>query len=405
MNMIKKELIRKALLKGDGVVRLAPNWVPRVFSIPGKRLKLHPDDYYALGTHRGGIDERWFASTVKADNGPGTPEDEGLSYIFIEEGAHGKKILLKEAIEIMGEELLGKEAMERDGGWVMFAKFFDNMDPLPFHMHQDDKLAQKVGMKGKPEAYYFPKQLNNHLGYFPFTFFGLEPGTKKEDIKKCIENWDKGDNGILNYSRAYKLELGTGWYVPPGVLHAPGSLLTYEPQRSSDVYAMFQSLVWDKYIDKKYLVNNVPQEYKEDLDYIVNMLDWEINLDPEFKKHYHRKPKPVKDIMEMKDEGYEEYWIAYGSPYFSAKELTVFPKRKVFIKEQGAYGVIVIQGHGTFGTISISSPTIIRFGEMTEDELFITYDRAREGVWIENPSNTENLVILKHFGPEDTSTV
>ena len=40
---------------------------------PGRRLRLHPDDLYALGAHRGGINERWFSSTTNADNGPGTP--------------------------------------------------------------------------------------------------------------------------------------------------------------------------------------------------------------------------------------------------------------------------------------------------------------------------------------------
>jgi hypothetical protein len=36
---------------------------------------------------------------------------------------------------------------------------------------------------------------------------------------------------------------------------------------------------------------------------------------------------------------------------------------------------------------------------MTQDELFVTADAAREGVRIENPSDTDPLVILKHFGP------
>ena len=185
--MDKKELIKKALTDGDGILRLAPNWVPRAFCIPGKRLKLHPNDYYALGAHRGGIDERWLASTVKADNGPQTPKDEGLSYVFIENGTHGEKILFKEIIENTGDIILGKETMEKEGGWVMFAKFFDNMDPLPFHMHQNDELAAKIGSKGKPEAYYFPAQLNNHPGYFPLTYFGLEPGTTKDDVKKAFQ--------------------------------------------------------------------------------------------------------------------------------------------------------------------------------------------------------------------------
>ncbi|MBC7217709.1 MAG: hypothetical protein H5U36_06095, partial [Candidatus Caldatribacterium sp.] len=73
-------LLDIALNQGQGVLRLFPTWVPRSFCIPGRRLKLHPDDYYAFGVHRGGIDERWFASTVQADNGPETLPDEGLSY-------------------------------------------------------------------------------------------------------------------------------------------------------------------------------------------------------------------------------------------------------------------------------------------------------------------------------------
>jgi len=389
-----------ALEKGKGVFRLFPNWVPREFCIPGKRLKLHPDDYFVYGVHRGGIDERWFSSTVKADNGPETLEDEGLSYIYIEDGAKSYKVLLKDALEIMGNEILGKEVMKRHGGWMMFSKFFDNMDPLPHHLHQNDETAAKVGQKGKPESYYFPKQLNNHPGYFGYTFFGLNPGTTRDDIKRCLENWDKGDNGILYLSRAYKLKTGTGWDVPPGVLHAPGSLLTYEPQRASDVFAMFQNIVWDRFTPWDMLVKNVPEEHKRDLDYIVDMIDWKLNLDPDFTINRFAQPKPVTKLEEMKDKGYEEYWVSYKSECFSAKELTVYPKRTVTIKEDAAYGLIVIQGHGKFGVLDIESPAMIRFGEMTNDELFVTCVAARDGIVIKNESDRDNLVILKHFGPK-----
>lgn len=85
--MNDRHIAGAALDQGQGIVRLAPNWVPRAFCIPGRRLKLHPDDYYALGANRGGIDERWFSSTVAADNGPLTPPDEGLSYIVMQDGA------------------------------------------------------------------------------------------------------------------------------------------------------------------------------------------------------------------------------------------------------------------------------------------------------------------------------
>ena len=47
-----------ALDAGGGLLKLAPNWVPRSFLHPGKRIKLHPHDWYAYGAHRGGISTR-----------------------------------------------------------------------------------------------------------------------------------------------------------------------------------------------------------------------------------------------------------------------------------------------------------------------------------------------------------
>ena len=71
----------RILNDGEGVLRLAPTWVPRVFSTPGRRLRLHPDDYYPFGKDRGGIDERWLSSPIRADNGPATGAFEGLSLV------------------------------------------------------------------------------------------------------------------------------------------------------------------------------------------------------------------------------------------------------------------------------------------------------------------------------------
>jgi hypothetical protein len=55
--------------------------------VPGRRIKLHPADYYAFGGDRGGIDERWFSSTTLADNGPKTGPNEGLSLVVFQDGA------------------------------------------------------------------------------------------------------------------------------------------------------------------------------------------------------------------------------------------------------------------------------------------------------------------------------
>jgi hypothetical protein len=393
----EKKIVEAALNSGDGVMRLEPAWVPRSFCIPGKRLKLHPDDYYSYGANRGGIDERWFASTTKADNGPLTTPSEGLSFIHVDEKS---RVTLKDAIELAGNDILGSAIMKKFGGWMAYSKFFDNQEPLPHHIHHTDKMAANVGRNGKPEAYYFPKQLNNHGGYFPYTFFGLNPGTSREQVKQCLADWERKDNEILGLSRAYMLKPGTGWDVPPGILHAPGSLLTYEPQRASDVFAMFQNIVWNAYTPKELLQKDIPADKRDDLDYYVDLLDWELNTDPEFYEHRFMMPVPVKPVKEMRDGGYEEYRVVYRSKYFSAKELTILPGRSVLIRDSAPYGAIVIQGHGMMGSVAIESPAMIRFGQMTRDEVFVTDEAAHRGVLITNTSEADDLVMLKHFGPE-----
>jgi hypothetical protein len=394
--MLNRSQIQNAIDASAGVLRLRPNWVPRSFMIPGRRLKLHPDDLYAFGGHRGGINERWFSSTTKASNGPDTLPDEGLSYV---QPSTGEKFLLKDAVETAGDLLLGADVMEREGGWNLLCKFFDNMGPIPHHMHQTDEFAKRVGQKGKPEAYYFPPQYNQIQNNFPHTYMGLEPGTTKDDIRTCLENWNKGDNGILKHARAYRLVPGEGWQINPGILHAPGSLVTYEPQVNSDVFAMFQSEVEGRIVDWSLLVKDVPTESSHDLDYLIAMLDWEANVNPEFAKSNKTFPRPVKSIEEMENQGYRELWITYGTPYYSAKELTVLPKRSVTITDREAYGVILTQGHGRIAGQPVGTPSMIRFGEMTEDEVFVTAAVARQGVLIENQSPTDPLVLLKHFGP------
>jgi hypothetical protein len=394
--MLNRSQVQDAVDVGSGILRLRPNWVPRSFMIPGRRLKLHPDDLYAFGGHRGGINERWFSSTTKASNGPDTTADEGLSYV---QPSSGDKFLMKDAVETAGDLLLGADVMEREGGWNLLCKFFDNMGPIPHHMHQTEEFAVLVGQKGKPEAYYFPPQYNQIQNNFPHTYMGLEPGTTKDDIRKCLNDWNKGDNGILKYARAYRLVPGEGWQIDPGILHAPGSLVTYEPQVNSDVFGMFQSEVEGRIVDWSLLVKDVPPESSKDIDFLISMLDWDANVNPEFAKSNKTFPKPVKPFAETDAQGYREVWITYGTKYYSAKELTVLPQQKVTITDSEAYGVILTQGHGRIGKLPVSTPSMIRFGDMTEDEVFVTAGAARQGVLVENHSTSDPLVFLKHFGP------
>src|SRR5918993_848713 len=98
-----KSIVEAEISRTGGLLRLAPCWVPRSFLQPGKRLKLHPDDLYAFGLNRGGIDERWFASTTPAANDNRTP-DEGLSYVV----QKGQRFTLADAVSELGGKLIGR---------------------------------------------------------------------------------------------------------------------------------------------------------------------------------------------------------------------------------------------------------------------------------------------------------
>ena len=392
-----KEILEKAWEQGQGIFRLAPAWVPRAFCRPGKRIKLHPQDYYSLGLERGGIDERWFASTTPADNGPGTPPDEGLSYILADESGR-ERILLRDAVAEGKGRLIGQALWDRFGGWPMFAKFFDNAGPLPHHVHHREEHAALVGQHGKPEMYFFPAQVNNHPGEFPLTFFGFNPETDRSDALRALRAFTAGDNAILDLSRAYRLALDTGWDVPPGVLHAPGSLCTYEPQFASDVYAMYQSvLINGQCVPESLLWKDTPADRQGNFDYLLDVLDWDLNVDSDFRRHRFMAPRPAGDPAAMLDGGYLEEWICYKCPEAGAKRLTIQPGRSAVIRDAAAYGFILLQGHGRCGPWSIETPTLIRYGQDTYDEFFVTEAAAQAGIRFENRSATEPLVLLKHF--------
>src|ERR1700744_2795108 len=270
--------------QGQGVLRLIPVFVPRRFSKARRRLRLHPDDYYALGTKRGSIKERWFSSVIPAMNGELAPADEGMSYVLPQSDRLDQKFPLKETIEALGEQMIGADLLKKYGGWPMYSKFFDYKVPLFHHLHLGFEAAALVGRLGKPEAYYFPPEMNNYPGEFPVTYFGFDPDATQDQIRERLLQFEKGENRITELSRAYRIQLGTGWYTPPGVVHAPGSYLTYEPQWNSDVNSVYENTVSNEVYPYEFLVENCPKNKKHDVDYVLSLMDWKKNVDPHYKK-------------------------------------------------------------------------------------------------------------------------
>lgn len=320
-----------------------------------------------------------------------------MSYVNITGKLHDK-VSLRDFVNVLGAQLIGEKLYNQYHTWPMYSKFFDYEGPLFHHVHLDFAAAARVGKLGKPEAYYFPPQYNNYSGNFPHTYFGFDPDVTREEVKARLAEYMKKDTRITELSRAYRIELGTGWYTPPGVIHAPGSCLTYEPQWNSDVNSVFENVCQNEIYEESFLNENCPAEKAKDLDYIMDLLDWDKNVDPHYRKTYFRPP-----VLSVQTDAYTEKWIAYGNDYIAAKELTLQPGKTAVIQDDTAYGCILTQGYGKIGKHSCSAAGMLRFGQMSEDEFFVSCDAARSGVMIENHSASEPLVLLKHF-PKDENT-
>ncbi len=384
--------VRKIFEQGKGVFHLAPTWVPRGFNEPGHRLRLHPDDYYAFGMDRGGICERWLGSTTVALNGPKTGATEGMSFVYDDET--GEKILFKDCVDELGADLIGESLQAKYGTWPTFAKLYDYDKPLFHHLHLTEEMANRIGMHGKPEAYYFPVQYNSsYLGRFPLTYFGFDPSTTKEEVKECLRNYDKKDTRITELSRAYRIQLGTGWYTAAGVIHAPASLVTFEPQWNSDVNTIMENVTMGEVNPHNLLTDCQPESEKDNIDALFSQIDWEESTRSDYKEKYFRAPR----VRETNQEGLSEKWVAYANEWVAAKEITVAPKATVVVKDAACYTALVVQGHGTFGAYECAAPELLRFEDISGDEFFVSEAAAGEGITITNTGAYEPLVILQNF--------
>lgn len=390
--MNKVSALKKKIEDNDGILRLKPAWVARDFLPPGRRLGL-PDDMYELGK-RGGICERWVGSTTPADNRIKVP-NEGLSVITLE---NGEEITLKEAVEVIPQTILGSEYAKTHVGLGRLPKIFDYAYRLPYHLHQMQKDAAKVGRNSKEEAYYFPEEVP--LGPEPETYFGVHPYISREKryelLLPAMQEWK--DDSILQHSRAYRLQSGDGFHVPAGILHAPGSALTIELQEDSDVFAMLQAKVGiDTIIDKELLYKDV---LKQDRDSkgeraILEMIDWELNGDPYFYENRHTPPIAIDHTRQIDG---EESWIFYNTNKFSGKKLTVKPGGKFISVDRGVYNILVWRGKGIYGNVEIEG------FNFEKDELLICHQRAVYPIEVVNTGDRD-LIIYKFYGPDINSNV
>lgn len=381
---------------GEGVIPLLLNLVHRGFCTPGRNLRLHPDDYYMLGPGLG-YDERWFGSTIQAGN-EFRVDHEGLSFC---RGPNGTMFLLADAVGEGKADIIGEAAWKEYQEWEAYSKFFDNQWALPHHVHQGAEHAEAAGTKAKPESYYFPWEYNQHHSFAPDTLIGLRSKVTKEQLIACLKAWSTGSMDIRHLSQAYPMEIGTGFMMDTGVLHAPAGLCTYEPQRRSDTFQMFQARTGDGWLKREVLLfKDIPIDKIGDFEYMVSLLAWEKNIRAdEFVTS--RKLRPIVDTNRSHD-GVEDKWVVYGDvdgyEQFSAKELTIQPGCSTVLTDAGASCILFTAGRGMIGPHACEAPVMLRHFSINQDEFFITA-KACKGTRIVN-NGPYPLVSLRYFGPK-----
>jgi len=373
-----------ALADHDGILALDAALVARDWIAAGRRLGL-PDSMVDVG-ERGEISERWLASTTKADNRVG-PDDEGISYVRT---SAGDRWDLREVIAAVSEEVLGAEYARTHRGLGRLAKIYDFASRIPMHIHPPQREADKVGLRSKDEASYFPPDVDR--GAHPESFFGLVPIDDHEGLRgrmlELLERWHTDE--ILGLSPAYLDIPEAGFFTPSGVLHAPGTALTIEIQEDSDTLAMLQGINSGRPVRKELLFKDISDEDRRAHGEaaLLEWIDWAENLDPRFFERHRILPRPITTMP-----GVEESWILYGSRKFSGKRLVLEPGARATLRENGVFSLLVWRGEGTIG----GRP--VRARSLSDDELLVVHDRAVQPIEYAN-TGSEPMVVIKFFGPD-----
>lgn len=396
-----RELVEREHERTGGVFRLAPAWVGRPqIVVPGRRIRLG-DEYLSQDV---AVNERWLASVTYADNGAYNricPTDHGLSYLVI----GGSRVLLRDALAVCGDLLLGTGRT-----WDVLPKFFDNWHRIPHHLHPCQEHCAP-GLVGKPESYYFPEELNVDRNAFPATPMGVDPAYTDRQVLSHLRQYFKGDNRLTDLANTINLAPGTGWYMPPCTLHAPGSLVTYELQAASDVSCIPESRVNDAVMQPDLLDRDLPVKVATDgfekvCEYLLSMIRCRnAGNGLNFRREFFRPPVVVR-----RDADASQSFVVYRTgpaseptnpDRYSAKKTVVNGGREARFAERAAFGLIVLAGHGEVrvagreGVPAASASLYPDRDTVYEDELFVAASAAAS--FAIAAAGEEPLRLYQHF--------
>ena len=275
--------ILNALKAANGILRLAPTWVPRSFLTPGRRLKLHPDDLYAFGAqprrhrralvrlHHAGRQRRRDCRTKGSATSSTTASRRSRSRDAIEprrRDAHRRRRSGSKYKQLAG--LLASSSTTWGRSRITCTRTTSRPSSSASKASRSPTTSRRSSTTSATTS--------------PTRSWASSPARPRRDVRQCLENWNKGDNGILDLRKAYRLKPGTGWLVA-AVRPARSGFARAPTSRSGAATSSACTSRWSKAATCRGRCSSrtCPKEKHKDLDFIVDQLDWEGNVDPELQ--------------------------------------------------------------------------------------------------------------------------
>ncbi len=357
-----------------GVLRVHATLVPTTFFPVLNRLGLEDPSAGSRGVYG----ERRVGSSFPARGHEGL-SGEGINDVELSDGQTAG---LAEVMQERGDVLLGAEyAAAHNGRFGLLAKVVDIGETFRCHFHAHDVDAKRLwNSLGKEEAHFYLE--TDDLGPRPYSHLGFHPDVTREDLLPALEDWC--DDRVVDLEPGYRLNVGEGFHLKPGVPHAPGTALIIELQQESNVINYLQGASGSQTMDKSWLYSDLPDEMA-----VLDLINWEEATRPDFYSHYHNKPAVISDAA-----GAREVWAFHPkmTHNFSGKELRLTPGAQHRSRENGAYALMAWKGQGTVADVPVQA------GDLKRDELFVGFETATADHVIKNTGHAE-LVVYKLFGP------
>jgi hypothetical protein len=397
-------ILDDCLNRHGGVLQLLHRYAGRTFCTPGKRLRLAAESYYPDYMNGTGLDEIWMGCTVPIVTGvidtrtQKAPFREGESHVLTPDG---QVISLQDLIVADPETVMGQKvtafanAVFGKPTWPIVSKKFDNLNPIPDHLHWSKWEVYDINSFDNPGV---------SASHYHTTAMGLYSFVTREQFLACMKRFGKSEyNGIRHLAPHVMMQLDNGFVMPNGVLHSPTNLCTHELHVTMDEHFLAEDLTLDGRIgaaDAFYACReeDYPRDRHEDWEYLVDKFDFAANQDPDFVL---KNSRPAITAEEFAGEGVDAKWIIYGDFLGDQKcsilRLTVQPGGKTKFCPESPALFHTNGGSGRVGQLEVRYHRNMRLGEIYPEIGFITQAAlSNGGVEIVN-TGTEPLVLTFDF--------